>query len=76
MTKIFTENDLLRYLYDEVNEDERLAFRKWLNSTKTDLHQRFSELVEAKSKMDAFEIKAPDDVISRILYTSQNLQSA
>lgn len=75
MTKTFTENDLLRFLYDEVNEDERLEMRESL-SADMELRSKLDELEEAKSSLDAFTMKAPRDVVSRILYASKNLESA
>lgn len=75
MTKTFTENDLLRFLYDELNEDERLEVKESL-SADMELRSKLDELKEAKSALDAFTIKAPSDVVSRILYASKNLQSA
>ena len=75
MTKAFTENDLLRFLYDEVNEDERLDINESL-SADMELRTKLDELTEAKSSLDAFTVKAPSEVVSRILYASKNLQSA
>ncbi|WP_462254053.1 hypothetical protein [Ekhidna sp.] len=75
MTKTFTENDLLRFLYDEVNEDERLDINESL-SADMELRTKLDELTEAKSSLDAFTIKASSEVVSRILYASKNLQSA
>ncbi len=75
MTKTFTENDLLRFLYDEVNEDERLDINESL-SADMELRTKLDELTEAKSSLDAFTVKAPSEVVSRILYASKNLQSA
>lgn len=75
MTKTFTENDLVRFLYDEVNEDERIVINSSLSA---DMHLRSSldELKEAKELLDSFVIKAPAEAVSRILYASKNLQSA
>ena len=75
MTKTFTEDDLVRFLYDEVNEDERLAIKASL-SADMDLQATLDEMNEAKSLLDGFQMKAPKDVVSRILYASKNLQSA
>ncbi|MEO9482774.1 MAG: hypothetical protein ABJG47_04985 [Ekhidna sp.] len=75
MTKTFTKNDLLRFLYDEVNEDERLEMNESL-SADIELRTKLDELTEAKSALDAFSIKAPSEVVSRILYASKNLESA
>ena len=75
MTKTFTKNDLVRFLFDEMNEDERFEMKEALSS---DIHLRTSleEMKEAMSLLDGFTMKAPKDLVSRILYASKNLQSA
>ena len=75
MTKTFTKDDVVRFLYDEMNEDERVEMRESL-SADTDLRSSLEELDEAKSMLESFSLKASDDVVSRILYASKNLQSA
>ena len=75
MTKTITEDDLVRFLYNELNEDERVAMKALLR-TDVELQSRLDEMQEAKSMLDGFEMKAPKDVVSRILYASKNLQSA
>lgn len=72
MIKTFTEDDLVRFLYDELNEDERLEMRESLCAD-MELRARLDELEEAKSALEALTIKAPNDVVSRILYASKNL---
>lgn len=75
MTKTFTEDELVKFLYDEVNEDERLEINESLRAD-MDLRASLEELKEAASLLDGFSMKAPKDVVSRILYASRNLQSA
>ncbi|MEM0939623.1 MAG: hypothetical protein AAF600_11700 [Bacteroidota bacterium] len=75
MTKTFTKNDLVRFLYDEVNEDERLEIKESLRSNIV-LRDSLEELKEAMSMLDNFSVKAPNDVVSKILQASKNLQSA
>ena len=75
MIKTFTENDLVRYLYDEVSEDERVEIRESL-VTDIELQNRISELKSVMESLDAFVMKAPQEAVSRILYASKNLQSA
>lgn len=72
MTKTFTKNDLVRFLYEEVNEDERLDMKESL-SADMELRSSLDELEEAKGLIENFSIKAPSDVVSRILYASKNL---
>lgn len=75
MTKTFTKDDLVRFLYDEVNEDERLEIKESLRAD-MDLRASLEELKEATTLLDQFSMKASKDVVSRILYASKNLQSA
>ena len=75
MIKTFTENDLVRFLYDEVNEEERADIRESL-LTDIQLQNKISELRRMMESLDAFVMKAPGEVVSRILYASRNLQSA
>ena len=75
MTKTFTKDDLVRFLYDEVNEDERLEIKEALY-TDINLRASLDELKESMSMLDGFLMEAPKDVVSRILYASKNLQSA
>ena len=75
MTKTFTEDDLVRFLYDEMNEDERVEMNEALSADRN-LRTSLEEMNEAKSLVDDFTVKAPDSVVSRILYASKNLQSA
>ena len=72
MIKTFTENDLVRFLYDEVNEDERAEIRESL-LTDNQLRIKISELGKVIDSLDAFNIKAPKDATDRILYASRNL---
>ncbi|MEM6737290.1 MAG: hypothetical protein AAGC64_08155 [Bacteroidota bacterium] len=65
----------MRFLYDEVNEDERLEIKESLCSN-VDLRANLEELKEAMSILDGFFVKTPNDVVSKILQASKNLQSA
>lgn len=75
MTKTFTKDDLVRFLYDEVNEDERVEIRESL-SADMNLRASLEEIRETMSMLDSFTMRAPKDVVSRILYASKNLLSA
>ncbi len=74
MIKTFTENDLVRFLYDEVSEEEKAEIRESL-LTDIQLQTKINELKRVMESLDAFVMKAPKDAISRILYASKNLQS-
>jgi len=72
MTKTFTENDLVRVVYDEINEDGRLDLKESL-VTDMDLRSSLEQISEAKDLLDNLIIKAPKDVVSRILYADKNI---
>lgn len=73
MTKTFTENDLVKFLYnDEMNEDKRMCITESLQ-TDFQLREKVKELRKLTRTLDRFSIKAPDDLIFRILYVSKNL---
>lgn len=74
MIKTFTENDLVRFLYDEVNDNEREEIRESL-LTDIQLQNKITELRRVMESLDAFVMKAPREAVSRILYASKNLQS-
>jgi len=72
MTKTFTKDDLIRLVYDEINEDERLDLKESLRAD-MDLRLSLEQIDEAKSLLESFTLKAPNGVVSRILYASKNL---
>ncbi len=73
MITAFTENDLVRFLYEEVNEDERLDIKEVLNAD-MELQSIMDELKEAKLLLENFSLKVSKNVVSRILSASKNLQ--
>lgn len=75
MIKTFTENDLVRFLYDEVSDDERAEIRESL-LTDIQLQNKISELRRVMDSLDAFVMKAPKEAVDRILYASKNLLSS
>ena len=75
MTKTFTENDLVRFLYGEANEEECVEIEESLQ-TDFQLREKIDELRKIVDSLDAFVMKAPKEAVSRILYASKNLQSA
>ena len=75
MIKTFTENDLIRFVYNEINEDKRLDLMQSLQSDMS-LRSSLKKINEAKSVLTGFTLKAPKSVISRILHISKNFQSS
>ncbi len=73
MTKIFTKNDLVQLLYNDINEDVGVEMLESLCTDKN-LESSFAEMDEAKSMLDGFKVAPSDEVVSRILYFSKNLK--
>ncbi len=72
MTKIFTENDLVRFLYGEVNEDERKAIKESILND-NQLRIKISELRKVVQSLNAFIMKAPEDIVSKAMCASRNI---
>ncbi len=74
MTTTFTKNDLVRFLYGEVNEDERLDM---IESQKSDMELQSSldKIQEAKELLEGFSMSMPNSLVSKILYISKNYQT-
>lgn len=71
MTKTFTQDDVVRYLYNEIPQNEKSQFEETLicDSSLLDL---FHELSAVKRQLDGF-IKSPSDrVIENILDYSKS----
>lgn len=74
MIKTSTENDLVRFLYNDVSDEERADIQESL-LTDNQLQNTVSELEEVVTALDNFVMKAPSDAVSRILYASKNHQT-
>ncbi len=74
MTKTFTENDLVRYIYDDVNAEERVTIQ-YAISTNATLQTKYMEMMETSELLNDFVIKAPNDVVERILYAEKHIPS-
>jgi hypothetical protein len=72
MTKTFTHDDVVRYLYNEIPQNEKTRFEEAMicNSTLLNL---FHELSATKGKLDEVEITPSDRVIESILDYSRSL---
>lgn len=73
MIKTFTENDVVRFVYDEVTEPERTELKEALESDNHLSEENF-EMNEIVKMLDAFVVKAPDSVVTSILYASKNMK--
>ncbi len=72
MTKTFTQNDVVRYLYDEIPAQEKARFEDALacNSELVDL---FYELSAVKRSLDGAVRNPSDHIIENILDYSKSL---
>lgn len=75
MIKTFTENDLIKYVYEEANEIERNEIDR---AAKEDfsLRERVRELQNLINKIDQLTIKVSTSVVDRVLYASRNFKSS
>ena len=71
MTKTFTQDDVVRYLYNEIPNNEKARFEEAMicNSTLLNL---FHELSAVKDKLDIAEISPSDRVTQSILDYSRS----
>lgn len=75
MAKQYTENDLLRYLYHELNEQERLEIEAQL-ITDSDLQAAFLNLKAGKSLLAQLEAEPSATSIELIMeYSAKTAQS-
>ena len=73
MTKAFTQNDILRYLYNETSECEKVDIEKEL-LINLELREFYNDVRDLISEISSLEIKAPDRAVNNILEFSR-LQS-
>ncbi len=71
MTKIFTQNDVLRYLYKETSVEENIEIEKTLlfDNQLRDFYTDMQDVIDELSKL---EIKAPDRIVENILEYSRS----
>jgi hypothetical protein len=72
MTKTFTRNDLIRYIYNETTENEKkeieqelLLNNKWFDE--------YKDLAEVSMELDRFEMSPSENVIIKILNFSKTI---
>lgn len=71
MTKTFTPNDVLRFLYKETSEDEDREIQQAI-MIDSNLMDSYQELMEVKNSLDHIEIQAPSQLINKILNYSKS----
>jgi len=71
MTKTFTQNDVLRFFYNEVTEDEKVDIQTamlWDN----DLEDYYQELIQMEASLNKVKKEPSNKVIENILNYSRN----
>ncbi len=71
MTKIFTENDLLRFIYGETSKAENLAIHDAILCD-PGMQEKLNELQEMKTLLEAHELSPGSKVVNNILSYSKN----
>ena len=70
MTKTFTKNDLLRFLYDELPNQDRDDVMS-IQITDESVEHETHEMESVVKLLDGFRMKAPQDVVDSILEYSR-----
>ena len=73
MIKVFTQNDLVRYLYRETSETETREIDKALLSD-TELQLQFKELSAQKRQLDGILIDPSDNSVENILKYARTMR--
>ena len=73
MTKTFTQNDLIRYLYHETSATETTEINKALICD-SELQEQFKELTATKSQLDTVRLQPSPASIGNILSYARGLQ--
>ena len=72
MTKTFTQDDVIRFVYDEMETEEAMDLSRVLFSD-AKLERIYHELVALRAQIDGAVKKPSDGVIKRILNYSKSL---
>jgi len=77
MTKTFTRNDLIRYIYQETTESEKKEIEQELLLDNR-LFEEYKNLAEVSMELDRIELSPSQKTINKILNFSKtiNLHSA
>jgi hypothetical protein len=70
MIKTFTEDDLLRFVYDEMSAEERDDLNQAI-LTDGQLERAVRELVRLKSQLDMVQLKAPAHIAQHVMRASR-----
>lgn len=70
MIKTFTRNDILRFLYGEMNRTEAEEFKNSLSIP--EIRDQYLEILQIINQLDAVQIEPPEAVIEKIKEYSRN----
>ena len=73
MTKTFTQNDLIRYIYHETTEKETKEINKALICD-SELQEQYKELMATKVQLDHSRLQPKAATIQNILGYARHLQ--
>lgn len=66
MTRVFTHNDLIRYIYGETTPDESLMIEALIASD-PGFKELYEELKEIEKNVESFAIEPPAEIVENIL---------
>lgn len=72
MKRSFTQLDLIKYLYAELDEDSSMAILEWILSDEK-RSQRFEDLAESKKQLYSESISPSESSLRKILAYSEGL---
>lgn len=72
MTKTFTRNDLIRYIYNETTDREKETIEQALLCNNK-LFEEYKNLAEISMELDRFELSPSEKTINKILEFSKSL---
>lgn len=71
MIKTFTQNDILRFVYDETKEEENVLIANVL-LTDNDLYDFYKEVLAAKKEVDKLCLQPSDTIVGNIMAYSRS----
>ena len=73
MIKTFTQNDLIRFLYQETTENETLEINRML-SADSELQRQYRELLLSKNTLDKAQLEPSKQTVENILQYARGLE--
>lgn len=70
MTKVFTKNDLVRYIYKETSQKENSQIEALL-ATDDEFYQNYLHLLETKESVEVYQESPDKQIIDNILAYSK-----